>query len=248
MHCLDLTLDSPAANLALDEALLDSCEEGGPDVLRFWESPKYFVVVGYANKVATEVNVDECCKRNIPIVRRCSGGGTVIQGPGCLSYSLVLNFEKSAAEVTLPAQPDCASLQTIPGTNCYVMRRNAQALGAELGRDVEVRGITDLAIGDRKFSGNAQRRKRRALLFHGTFLLNFDLRLLGLVLAKPTKEPEYRLGRKHGDFLTNLNVDSARIKETLRKAWNARDQNIRVPDVAQLVDEKYSRDAWNRKF
>ena len=59
MKHLDLTLPSPTENLACDEALLDWCEEnGGKEVLRFWESPETFVVVGYANKIAVEVNVE----------------------------------------------------------------------------------------------------------------------------------------------------------------------------------------------
>jgi lipoate-protein ligase A len=248
MHLLDITLDSPAANLALDEALLDACEEGGPEVLRFWESPEYFVVVGYSNHVKTEVNVAECHKKDIPIFRRCSGGGTVVQGPGCLNYSLIVKFENSGAEILLPTQPDHTALQTIPGANCYIMRRQAQALGASLGRDVEVRGITDLTIGDRKFSGNAQRRKRRALIFHGTFLLNFDLELVSRLLAKPSKEPDYRVGREHGTFLMNLNVNVSVIKNALREAWSARDEKLRVPDTQQLAAEKYSRDEWNLKF
>ena len=58
MKVLDLTLPTPAENLACDEALLDAAESGaGGEALRFWESPVHFVVVGYANKVATEVNV-----------------------------------------------------------------------------------------------------------------------------------------------------------------------------------------------
>ena len=86
MRHLDLTIPSPAENLACDEALLDWCESGdGVECLRFWESPEPFVVVGYANKVETEVNVAACEARKIPILRRCSGGGTVVQGPGCLN-------------------------------------------------------------------------------------------------------------------------------------------------------------------
>ena len=58
MNLLDLTLPSPAENLALDEALLDAAETGNSnETLRFWESPTPFVVVGYANKIQTEVNV-----------------------------------------------------------------------------------------------------------------------------------------------------------------------------------------------
>lgn len=235
MHCLDLTLDSPAANLALDEALLDGCEEGGAEVLRFWESPEYFVVVGYANKVESEVNVSECRARNVPIFRRCSGGGTVVQGPGCINYSLVLNFENNS------------TLQTIPGANCHIMRRNAEALRS-LGFNAEVCGITDLAVGDLKFSGNAQRRKRRALIFHGTFLLTFDLQLVADLLRKPSKEPDYRAGRSHERFITNLHVDATAIKGALRKAWSANEEGLLTPDISQLIREKYGSDEWNLKF
>lgn len=236
MRCLDLTLDSPAANLALEEALLDACEEGGAEVLRFWESPEYFVVVGYANKVETEVNVAACRERNVPILRRCSGGGTVLQGPGCLNYSLVLNFE---------TEPE---LQTIPGANCFIMRRNAEALRKSLGLSAEVCGITDLAVGDLKVSGNAQRRKRRALIFHGTFLLSFNLQLVSELLRSPSKEPDYRAGRAHGKFITNLHVDAAAIKSALQTAWGADEKLAAIPDVTQLVQEKYSTDEWNLKF
>src|ERR1041384_3554800 len=96
MKLLDLTLPTPAENLACDEALLDACEGGAADeVLRFWESSTPFVVVGYGNKVAREVNVAACEARGIPILRRCSGGGTVVQGPGCLSYALVLRITQA---------------------------------------------------------------------------------------------------------------------------------------------------------
>src|ERR1041385_179712 len=86
MLYLDLTSSSPAENLACDEALLDFCEERpGLEVLRFWESTERFVVLGYANALHREVNVAACEAAQIPIMRRCSGGGTVLQGPGCLN-------------------------------------------------------------------------------------------------------------------------------------------------------------------
>ena len=57
----DLTLPTPAENLACDEALLCQCEEtGGDEILRFWEPVQPFVVVGYANAVASEVNAAAC--------------------------------------------------------------------------------------------------------------------------------------------------------------------------------------------
>ena len=83
MKFLDLTLPTAAENLAMDEALLDGCEAGrGGETLVFWEPREPFVVVGYANHLAREVNVEACRARGIPIFRRCSGGGTVLQMPG----------------------------------------------------------------------------------------------------------------------------------------------------------------------
>ncbi|MGZ4988857.1 MAG: lipoate--protein ligase family protein, partial [Limisphaerales bacterium] len=109
-------------------------------------------------------------------------------------------------------------------------------------------GITDLAVGALKFSGNAQRRKRRALIFHGTFLLTFNLQLVSELLRSPSKEPEYRAGRAHGKFIMNLHVDAALIRKALRSAWGANDELQAVPDITTLVQEKYSTDEWNLKF
>src|SRR5262245_28553537 len=117
MKILDLTLPTPAENLACDEALLRSAESGeSGEVLRFWESPENFVVVGYANKVATEVNVAACEAQNIPFLRRCSGGGTVVQGPGCLNYALVLRIA------------DHQPTHSIQTANQFIMERNRDAI------------------------------------------------------------------------------------------------------------------------
>ena len=91
MHFLDLTLPTPEENLACDEALLLQCEqEGGPEVLRVWEPASPFVVVGYGNRVRENVHIAICSALGIPVLRRCTGGGTVVQAPGCLNYALVL--------------------------------------------------------------------------------------------------------------------------------------------------------------
>src|SRR5262245_40949097 len=94
MTCLELTLPTAAENLACDEALLDLCEDHGADeILRFWEPRNYFVVLGYGNKAAAEVDLEACAAEKIPVLRRCSGGGTVLQGPGCLNYALILRID-----------------------------------------------------------------------------------------------------------------------------------------------------------
>lgn len=236
MQVLDLTLPGPAENLALDEALLLEAENGhGGEVLRFWISPVPFVVVGLGAKVNQEVRLESCAARGIPVLRRCSGGGTVVQGPGCLNYALILRMA------------DHNPLQSIRTANRWIMQQNAEVLSGLVGCKVTVEGHTDLAIDGIKISGNAQRRLRTHLLFHGTFLLDFDLSLIGDLLPVPALQPDYRQQRSHGEFLKNLNLPASRVKQTLAQVWLANDDPGRIPlqRVSELVAQRYSQREWN---
>ena len=167
MKYLELTFDNPEHNLACDEALLDWCEEEKTEgTLRVWQPTHYFVVLGYSNKLATEVNMNVCAERKIPILRRFSGGGTVLQGPGCLNYSLVLKNEQRG------------SWQDVTQVYALVLERHRDLVAGLTSERVCIEGTSDLAIQGRKFSGNAQHRKRGYTLVHGSFLLHFDLALL----------------------------------------------------------------------
>lgn len=238
LQFLDLSFSSPARNLAADEWLLTQAEAGarGP-TLRFWESPTYFVALGYTNRAATEANEAACRAANVPILRRVSGGGTVMQGPGCLNYALIH-----------PIAP--GETLNVEATNKLVMGTQRAAFERLLGVGVAVAGHTDLATGDLKFSGNAQRRKAHTFLFHGTILLDFDLELVQRLLRPPSKEPVYRANRSHRDFIRNLPVSRDAVKSALRAAWNANQaaEPVAAGALDELITERYARDEWNLKF
>lgn len=227
-------MPTPAENLACDEALLADCTMRGDAALRVWEMPTPCVIVGYANSAAREVNVSACAAAGVPVLRRCSGGGTVMLGPGCLNYSLVL---------PLALAPE---LSTVCGTNAFILRRLAAALSALLDSEVALAGDTDLIWRGRKCSGNAQRRGRSHLLFHGTFLLSFDLGLITRCLPLPSRQPAYRAARPHVEFLVNLPLAADTVKEALRAAWGAEPSTLPWPEAAvtRLVRERYAQRAW----
>lgn len=239
MKYLDLTFEDPARNLACDEALLELSENGDEDeILRVWEAKKYFVVLGYSGKVSSEVHVDSCRAHDIPILRRVSGGGTVLQGPGCLNFALILKIEKSKP------------LQNLVQSAQFVLSRHKAALKSLVDPELEIRGLSDLALGTLKFSGNAQRRKRRFLLFHGTFLLSLDFGLMEKLLPVPKRQPPYRENRPHTKFLTNLKIPQAQLKKAIQSSWEARlsFENLPLSRIDQLVKERYATPAWNFKF
>ncbi|MBI4549676.1 MAG: lipoate--protein ligase family protein [Candidatus Omnitrophica bacterium] len=239
MKFFDYSLPTPEENLACDEALLESCETGSePAVLRFWEPDRYFVVLGYAGRISDDIRLDCCAQNNIPILRRLTGGGTVLQGPGCLNYSLILHADYSPA------------LDTITGTNRFILGRIRSALTPLLGREVAIQGHTDLTLGDLKFAGNSQRRRRRSVLFHGSILRAMDLSMIEQVLTVPPKRPSYRGDRSHLNFLTNLNLPAREIKKAIRDVWRASGElrPALEAQIASLLRDRYSKTEWNCRF
>lgn len=240
MKCLDLAFQTPAENLACDELLLELSEEGkeGEECLRFWEPNQPFVVLGYSGRILAEVNVSACQKCSVPIHRRISGGGTVLQGPGCLNYALILNIKKRR------------SLASITRSYLYVLERHRRVIKHLTDKNIERAGLSDLALNGMKFSGNSERRGRNFVLIHGTFLLNADIALMERLLLIPEKQPIYRGNRSHEDFLTNLRISKEDIKKELVKTWNAAPDGFNLPiaRLKHLAETKYSSRGWNFKY
>jgi lipoate-protein ligase A len=237
MRFLDLTLASAAENLALDEALLREAEAGrGGEVLRLWEWPHYAAVLGAGCALADDVDEAACRADGVPVLRRASGGGTVLLGPGCLCFSLVLSYERGPA------------LREITPSYVYILGRVRDAL-AGLLPEIEQAGTSDLMSAGLKFSGNAQQRKRDHLLHHGTLLYDFDLSRIGRYLQMPGKQPEYRERRDHAAFVRNLPGTAEELRRRLRDGWQADREMTDWPSekVRQLTEEKYGRDEWTRR-
>lgn len=236
MRLLELTLPTPAENLALDEALLDEAEQGGrpTETLRLWEPLEPMAVVGRSSRIDAEVHRDFCRQRGIPVLRRSSGGAAVVTGPGCLMYAVVLSYDLRPA------------LRMVDHAHRFVLGKTASALRL-LVPGVVCRGVSDLAVGELKFSGNSVRCKRGHFLYHGTLLYNFPLDLIDRCLAMPPREPDYRSGRPHQAFLTNLPLTAPAIRRALVTAWGAKETCPQWPrdNTARLAAERYSRPEWN---
>lgn len=238
MRLLDLTLPSPAENLALDEALLNAAEVGGPygEVLRLWESPVHGVVLGRNSKLNDEVNVAACADLGVPVLRRSSGGATVLIGPGCLMYSLVLSLQNRP------------HLRAVDQAHEFVLGTLAAAL-APLAPGITRRGTSDLAVDERKVSGNSARYRRDHLLYHGTLLYDFDLSLIAACLNTPPRQPDYRQRRTHAEFVMNLGIAAASLKDLLSSAFDASEPLVDWPRAAveRQVEERYGRREWSER-
>ena len=191
------------------------------EYLRFWESAQVFIVMGRIGREEMDVNTSRAQKDRIPVLRRSSGGGTVVQGPGCLNYSLVLSKEKHPEINDLRRSYEWISVRVIE-----VLRQQ--------GVEAYFRPTSDMATGagEKKFSGNAQRRGKQYILHHGTILYRFDLSLISSYLNMPKDIPDYRKDRPHTDFVTNIPIDPRIFKEQLARAFHA--SALQLPSVQEL--------------
>jgi lipoate-protein ligase A len=161
-------------------------------------SPKTtMVVLGSGNDESLEVNLPQCAKLNVPVLRRYGGGGTVVLYSGCVVVSVgcwVKDQFKNNFYFSLLNQAiiDCLSISW-------------PALSA-----LSQAGISDIVMGEKKIAGTSMFRSRNYLLYQASLLVDLDRTLVGDLLRHPTKEPVYRRGRSHGDFLSGLSeVDSS---------------------------------------
>lgn len=186
--------------LARDWALFEAVETGEADHLyRCWETARPAVVAGRHRLLPADVHEDACRADDVPVLRRASGGGTVVLAAGCLNYAVALS---------LVSRPELLDVE-------YSFAVILDAVVAAVDIPGMERAGTDLSLGGRKVSGNAQRRGRRALLHQGTLLYDFDATLAERYLKEPLRQPAYRAGRRHTAFMANLPMPSDRLRVRL---------------------------------
>lgn len=233
----------PADHLALDEAVLmrQAVDADGTlpwEILRVWEFTQPVVVAGRSSRIRHEIDVDFCRSRDIPILRRCTGGASIVAGPGCLIYSVVLDHACHHG------------LRKIDAAHQYVMTRVLAAVQRQVP-SATLQGICDLTWRDRKCSGNSLRVTRDRILYHGTVLYDFDLTMLSRCLLQAPRQPDYRGGRDHDAFVTNVPLNPTKLSEDLVDTFEVSDRldaaSLQM-DVLKLRKHRYDLQQWHYRI
>ncbi|MBI5023597.1 MAG: lipoate--protein ligase family protein [Candidatus Omnitrophica bacterium] len=213
----DITFPTPQENILYDNVLLELAEQGSAgEALRFWESQELFIVLGRIGDPAVDLRVEKVLADRIPVLRRSSGGGTVLQGKGCLNYTLVLSKER----------PEIHDLRR---SYQFILGRIITALKV-LKVDAVCRPLSDIALtqNNKKISGNAQKRSKKFVLHHGTLLYGFDLKKIENYLTMPKDVPEYRQNRSHSDFVANIPATADALKQEIQKSFSVTQEENRL--------------------
>jgi lipoate-protein ligase A len=190
----------------IDNRVLKEVLHGSSYCFVVYEPERTEVILGRSCKELEDVRVENCVQDNVPVLRRAGGGGTVVLAKGIVVVSAA---GKSSVEFHLKE---------------HMIVMNESIISALLGlgvKNLSIKGISDIAIEDRKILGSSLYRRKEIVLYQGALLVDPDMSIFERYLKHPGREPDYRRGRAHKDFITSLHnegcaIPTAEAIETLK--------------------------------
>ncbi len=230
----------PTFNLSMEEywlkhAVLDD------DLFYLWRNNPA-IVIGRNQNPYREIALWKAYQDQVPVIRRISGGGTVYHDPGNVNFTFVTsNFKGNINNYKAFLDPIEKALN-------------------QMGIPVRFQGKSDLYLGEKKVSGNAQSFHQNRLIHHGTLLFDADLSKLSDYLhgkIPETTGPSVVSNRasvgqirpvwpKQGDVLDFCDDLFLAVEAGLNVTLETRRvEAFEIAAIAALAAEKYATFEWN---
>ena len=257
MRLIDTSYDNAAMNMAIDEALLKSKEP----VLRFYQWKPSALSLGYFQNI-DDIDLKECKKRKVDVVRRITGGKTVLHDKE-LTYSMIID-EKSMPKSIIE------SYKIISKGILYALK--SLGINASMKKTVKKNknksavcftepSYYEIVVKGKKIVGSAQTRKQGKLLQHGSILLDVDYNKLISCFNLENKKKVMESSKKRITSIKNeKSLKNKSILKTLKnKLKQGFEKNLGVELVnskltkeelklaKKLAKDKYSTKTWNIK-
>ncbi|MDZ5812176.1 biotin/lipoate A/B protein ligase family protein [Halorubrum sp. AD140] len=259
--------------MALDEVAAETAAAGGPATLRTYRWEPSCLTLGYRQDPAT-VDWSFCEREGIDVTRRQTGGGGIYHdGAGDVAYSVAVPAADVPGELL-----DCYHLLCEPVLDAF------DRLGIDAGYVEEpvpelyhpacylrelhpahdvvagpAGGAGDDATDRRKIAGNAQYRKRDAVIQHGSLTFSVDAeRHLGVFADPPVTPAEFRERVVGMDELADVDrADAVSAVEAALGDWATAEpeatlesdgswSSAELARAEELVETKYGDDGWIR--
>lgn len=175
-----------------------------------WQPDGTYIVLGRANDSESSVYTEFAQRDDIKIYKRPSGGESVILTQNMIVFSMKINIIKLKK----------------PRYIFDIINKHLINSLKNIGIDnLNSRGISDISILDKKILGSAMYLKNNILFYHAVLNVKEDVSLISRYLKHPGREPDYRAGRNHNDFVTSLKAEGYNIKipliiDAMREAIN----------------------------
>ncbi|UCF66573.1 MAG: hypothetical protein JSV80_12370 [Acidobacteriota bacterium] len=194
-----------------DDDLLEAVSRSGEARVRLARPERAMVVLGRGSEPRRELHVEACLDDRVALLRRRGGGCAVVLDPGNLLVTVVL-----------PVEGLGAIQQHFEHLSGWI----ACSLNTAGVAGVVRRGVSDLAVGERKIGGACIFRRKDLLYYSTTLLIEPRVDLMERYLAHPPREPDYRRNRPHREFVGALvelvpGIDTRFLVERLRELLTA---------------------------
>jgi lipoate-protein ligase A len=240
-------------NMAIDEAIFQGrIENLAPNTLRLYCWAPSAVSIGRFQKIENEVQLDNCRKLGVDVVRRITGGGTVYHdAEGEVTYSVVVNKKDLETE----------DVSAIYARIYAGLAEALRTLGIKADfNEGNTKTCPNLMVKGKKISGSAQSHKMGVVLQHGTLLMDADLERMFTLLRVPwaktcmevidvAKNKITSINAELGEMLSTERVSNALV-QGFQTAFNVELANAKLSQhevmlADKLHQEKYATDMWN---
>jgi lipoate-protein ligase A len=162
-----------------------------------WQPDAVYIVLGRSNSAEKAVYTDLAEKDGVKIIKRPSGGESVVLSPSMMVFSSKFLLKKDSSPATLFKMVNKSLIDSLSGAGI---------------KNLSSKGISDLTINDKKILGSSMYLKNNYLFYHAVLNISEDVSLISKYLKHPSKEPDYRQGRVHKEFITSLQNEGYNIE------------------------------------
>jgi lipoate-protein ligase A len=235
IRVLETGYNPATLNMAIDEALIENI--GQAPVLRIYGWRPAAISVGYFQSIKEEVDLEKCSQLGVDVVRRLTGGGTVLH-----------EFELTYSFITKQYQ------QNIMESCRWICDAIVMSIN-RLGFDASFVPLNDIVVNGKKVSGSAQTRSKGALLQHGTLLLSVDVDKMFSVLKVPSEKLRDKIVKDVKERVTSLagttfDDMASSLKTSFAEKFDAKlvADTLSTEEISRakwLAERKYSSKEWN---
>lgn len=173
-----------------DDHLIDSMEKDNSPKIHIYPFETAALVAGRGSQISKEIHLDSALSDGVPLYRREGGGCSVFLDPGNLIVSAVFpapGFLNIGHHFNTCTQWLINGLKKTGLTHIY--------------QD----GISDIVLHHQKIGGTCFKRAKGLAYFSASILVSPDINLMEKYLKPPPRQPAYRQGRSHQNFVTSVN-------------------------------------------
>lgn len=203
-----------AMNMAIDHAIYESVANGVIlPTIRFYKwMPSSISLGAYQNP--NEINLEECKKNNVGVVRRMTGGRAVFHDKADFTYSVIAPIKVFGHSIENAYREICS---------CII---NALQ---ELGINASLENKNDIMFNGRKISGNAAKLMEKGVyLQHGTLVYDIDFDIMPKVLNISEKTAREKIA----SVLEFKKVNQSKVYESLKNNF-IKDKNIKIEKLSK---------------